>query len=49
MVAGSRVHDGKISRDQLYRVIRDERVIQEGLKLSNLKKFKEDVNDVDMG
>lgn len=48
-VAGCYIIDGKLERNALVRVIRNEEVIQEGLKISSLKRFKEDVKEVTQG
>lgn len=47
-VAGCFVKDGKITIDSRVRVVRDGRIIYEG-KISSLKRFKEDVNEVKSG
>lgn len=47
-VAGCFVKDGKITIDSKVRVVRDGKVIYEG-KISSLKRFKEDVNEVKNG
>ncbi len=47
-VAGCYVLDGKISRNNKIRLIRDEIVINEG-DIGSLKRFKEDVKEVDAG
>ncbi|MFB0507291.1 MAG: translation initiation factor IF-2 [Thermodesulfobacteriota bacterium] len=47
-VAGSYVIDGKIARGGRIRLIRDDVVIHEG-RISSLKRFKEDVKDVQQG
>ncbi len=47
-VAGSMVVDGKITRSARARLVRDGRVVWEG-KLSSLKRFKEDVREVQAG
>ncbi len=47
-VAGCFVQDGKISRNDKIRLIRDGIVIQEG-EIGSLKRFKEDVKEVDSG
>ena len=39
-VAGSRVNSGELERKYKYRVVRGERVIQDGLKLSAMKKIQ---------
>ncbi|NLJ60033.1 MAG: translation initiation factor IF-2 [Firmicutes bacterium] len=48
MVAGCIVNEGKITRDAMLRVIRDNIVIHEG-KLASLKRFKDDVAEVASG
>ena len=47
-VAGCYVTDGKISRNSKVRIIRDGIVVHEG-EIASLKRFKEDVRDVDSG
>jgi len=47
-VAGSYVIDGKIIRGGRIRLIRDDVVIHEG-RISSLKRFKEDIKDVQQG
>ncbi len=47
-VAGCRVTEGQVRRGAKVRLIRDDVVIHEG-ELSQLKRFKDDVNDVPMG
>ena len=47
-VAGCRITEGKVERGAKVRLIRDSVVIHEG-ELSQLKRFKDDVNDVPMG
>jgi translation initiation factor IF-2 len=47
-IAGSRVTEGMIERGQHVRLIRDNTVIHEG-KLSTLKRFKDDVKEVQVG
>ena len=47
-VAGCRVSEGKVERGAKVRLIRDSVVIHEG-ELSQLKRFKDDVNEVPMG
>ncbi len=47
-VAGCRVVEGSVRRGAKVRLIRDDTVIHEG-ELSQLKRFKDDVNDVPMG
>jgi translation initiation factor IF-2 len=48
LIAGSAVLDGKITRSSLLRVIRDQVVIHSG-KLSSLRRFKDDVREVQNG
>ncbi|MBI4404290.1 MAG: translation initiation factor IF-2, partial [Deltaproteobacteria bacterium] len=47
-IAGSAVIDGKVIRGCFLRLLRDNRVIYEG-KISSLKRFKEDVREVQTG
>jgi translation initiation factor IF-2 len=47
-IAGCRVTEGTIERGQHVRLIRDNTVIHEG-KLSTLKRFKDDVKEVQVG
>ncbi|WDI32654.1 translation initiation factor IF-2 [Hyphococcus flavus] len=47
-VAGCRVSEGKVERGAKVRLIRDDVVIHEG-ELSQLKRFKDDVNEVPAG
>jgi translation initiation factor IF-2 len=47
-IAGCMVSDGKVSRDNSVRVVRDGVVIFEG-KLASLKRFKDDVKEVNTG
>ena len=47
-VAGCRVTDGKVERGANVRLIRDNVVIHDG-KLSQLKRFKDDVREVQVG
>ena len=47
-IAGCMVQDGKLSRKSKVRLIRDGVVVYTG-KLSSLKRFKEDVNEVKKG
>lgn len=49
MVAGCYVTDGTIERNALMRVTRDDIVIEKDRKLSQLKRFKDDVKDVRSG
>jgi translation initiation factor IF-2 len=48
MIAGSHVLDGKVERNSLVRVRRDNTIVFEG-KISSLKRFKEDVKEVTSG
>jgi translation initiation factor IF-2 len=48
MVAGCIVSEGKITRDAIIRVVRDNIVIHEG-KLASLKRFKDDAGEVASG
>jgi translation initiation factor IF-2 len=47
-IAGCYVTDGKVSRNNLVRLLRDNVVIHEG-KISSLKRFKEDASEVRSG
>ncbi len=47
-IAGCYVQDGKITRNNKIRLVRDGIVIHEG-EIATLKRFKEDVRDVDSG
>jgi Translation initiation factor 2 (IF-2; GTPase) len=47
-VAGSYVVDGKMARGSRIRLIRDDVVVHDG-RISSLKRFKEDVKDVQQG
>ncbi|NLL69606.1 MAG: translation initiation factor IF-2 [Epulopiscium sp.] len=47
-IAGSYVQDGKITRNSKVRIVRDGIVIYEG-ELSSLKRFKDDVREVNAG
>jgi len=47
-IAGCMVIEGKIERSSLVRVFRDKKVLYEG-KLSSLKRFKDDVREVNTG
>jgi len=48
VAAGLRVTDGKIQRSDLVRVLRDGVVVHDG-KLASLKRFKDDVREVQSG
>ena len=48
MIAGCIVNEGKITRDSMLRVIRDNIVIHEG-KVASLKRFKDDVSEIASG
>ena len=47
-IAGSYVVDGKMARGGRIRLIRDDVVVHDG-RISSLKRFKEDVKDVQQG
>ncbi len=47
-IAGCMVSDGKVSRDNSIRVVRDGTVVYDG-KVSSLRRFKEDVKEVPSG
>lgn len=49
MVAGVNVSSGKLSRTHLFRVVRNDEVLQEGLKVSSMRRFKDRVNEVTKG
>jgi translation initiation factor IF-2 len=48
-VAGCRVTEGKLQRGARVRLIRDNVVIHEGGKLNTLRRFKDDVSEVQTG
>jgi translation initiation factor IF-2 len=48
LIAGCYVIDGKVTRDSKVRVLRDNVIIHEG-ELSSLKRFKDDVKEVNQG
>ena len=48
-VAGCRVIDGELDSSKIYRVIRGDQCIAEGLKIDSLKKFTKDVTKVESG
>jgi translation initiation factor IF-2 len=48
-VAGCMVLDGKIERNSLARVLRKGKAVSEGGKINSLKRFKEDVKEVQAG
>jgi translation initiation factor IF-2 len=48
-VAGCMVLDGKIERNSLARVVRQGQVLSEGGKINSLKRFKDDVKEVQAG
>jgi translation initiation factor IF-2 len=48
VIAGCYVVDGKISRGSLIRVVRERRLLYDG-KVSSLRRFTDDVNEVSMG
>jgi translation initiation factor IF-2 len=45
-VAGCMVQDGKVERNSLARVLRQDKVLVEGAKINSLKRFKDDVKEV---
>jgi translation initiation factor IF-2 len=45
-IAGCRVLDGKVERNSLARVLRQDKVLIEGVKVSSLKHHKEDVKEI---
>jgi translation initiation factor IF-2 len=48
-IAGCMVLDGKIERNSLARVLRKNKVVSEGGKINSLKRFKDDVKEVQSG
>ena len=48
-IAGCMVQDGKVERNALARVVRQDKVIVEGAKVNSLKRFKDDVKEVQSG
>lgn len=48
VVAGCKVSEGKITRDALVRVLRDNVVVHEG-RIESLKRFKDDVSEIATG
>jgi translation initiation factor IF-2 len=48
-IAGCMVLDGKIERNSLARVVRQGQVLSEGGKINSLKRFKDDVKEVQAG
>jgi translation initiation factor IF-2 len=48
-VAGCMVQDGKIERNSLARVLRQGQVVSEGGRVNSLKRFKDDVKEVQAG
>jgi translation initiation factor IF-2 len=48
-IAGCMVLDGKIERNSLARVVRKGKVVSEGGKINSLKRFKDDVKEVQSG
>jgi translation initiation factor IF-2 len=48
-IAGCMVLDGKVERNALARVLRQGKVVSEGGKINSLKRFKEDVKEVQAG
>jgi translation initiation factor IF-2 len=48
VIAGCSVLDGRITRQSMVRLLRDSRIVYEG-KLASLKRFKDDVREVQTG
>jgi translation initiation factor IF-2 len=48
-VAGSKVTYGELERKYKYRLTRNDRVIQDNLKLHSMKKLQQDVTKVEKG
>ncbi len=48
-IAGCMVLDGKLERNSLARVVRKGKVVSEGGKINSLKRFKDDVKEVQSG
>jgi translation initiation factor IF-2 len=48
-IAGCMVLDGKMERNSLARVVRKNKVVSEGGKINSLKRFKDDVKEVQSG
>ena len=48
VIAGSMVLEGKVTRNAIAKVLRDGKVLYEG-KVTSLKRFKEDVKEVEKG
>jgi translation initiation factor IF-2 len=48
-IAGCMVLDGKVERNALARVVRKGKVVSEGGKINSLKRFKDDVKEVQSG
>jgi translation initiation factor IF-2 len=48
-IAGCMVLDGKLERNSLARVVRKGKVVSEGGKINSLKRFKDDVKEVQAG
>ena len=45
-VAGLTVSSGKLSREHLFRVVRDEEILADGLRASSMRRFKDKVSEV---
>jgi translation initiation factor IF-2 len=45
-IAGCMILDGRVERNSLARVLRGDKVLSDGAKISSLKRFKEDVKEV---
>ena len=48
-IAGCFVADGLVARNHRVRVVRDGRIVQEGLPIASLRRFKDDVREVRAG
>ncbi|HEY3081047.1 MAG TPA: translation initiation factor IF-2 [Chloroflexota bacterium] len=49
VIAGSHVLEGRISRQSILKVLRGGRVLLEGGRIDNLRRFKDDVREVEQG
>lgn len=49
MIAGISVLSGKLSRSHHFRVMRDDEVVKQGLKVASMQRFKDRVNEVMKG
>lgn len=48
-VAGLKVSDGFINKNMLFRIVRNDQIVHEGLEVVSLKKFKKEVKDLKNG